>query len=371
MDIGSDIKLIIESCKTTVDENSIISYIQEIKNWNDFISLAYSHGVFPLVYQTLKSYNNHISALVLTNMKKVNMDIVKLNMMMTSELIKVIRCLKINNISVICFKGPTLSKMLYGNITLRQYCDLDILIYKNDFDTAAGLLREFDYKSKLDYSISKEKIKELLPDHMFINNKNGVIIELHNKLFSSSFPIKIDNDIFFQNKTSIQLENEKVNIFLNEYLFIYLCLHGAKHLFSRISWVVDIDKLVNTSKLNWTLIDKLIKANNCTTIIYTSLFLSIDLLDTKLPDKIKNKYNFKYRLLVKLMKNNKIDIEFGDRFSLIHLLMFDSLKQKLSYLLYIFKPTFLDYQSLSGEYKFEIIYYIIRPFNLISRLFRK
>ena len=67
------------------------------------------------------------------------MDIVKQNMLMTSELIKVLKILEENNIEAISFKGPVLSQLAYGDVVSRQYCDLDILINIKDFESVVNL----------------------------------------------------------------------------------------------------------------------------------------------------------------------------------------------------------------------------------------
>ena len=72
-------------------------------------------------------------------MKQHYMDIVKQNMLMTSELIKVLKILEENNIEAISFKGPVLSQLAYGDVVSRQYCDLDILINIKDFESVVNL----------------------------------------------------------------------------------------------------------------------------------------------------------------------------------------------------------------------------------------
>jgi len=73
-------------------------------------------------------------------MKTENIEIAKTNMLMTSELIMLMKLFEENNIEAIAFKGPTLSQMAYGNLTLRQYADLDILIDEKDLQKSINLL---------------------------------------------------------------------------------------------------------------------------------------------------------------------------------------------------------------------------------------
>ena len=105
-------------------------------------------------------------------------------------------------------------------------------------------------------------------------------------------------------------------------------------------------------------------------MFYSSLFLSNFLFDTNIPKKITEKYNYKYNYIVKtIIKNNRNVDE--DKFTFINLIMFDNLKQKLSYIFYIFKPTYLDYQTLKINYNSDLLYYILRPFNILFRYLKR
>ncbi len=155
------------------------------------------------------------------------------------------------------------------------------------------------------------------------------------------------------------------------YALFYLCLHGCKHLFSRLSWLLDIHKIISSLNINWEKFIKILEEHNTKSLVYTSLFLSEKIFETKLPELIKIKHQNKYRRLIKYILNNNEDFEVTDKFSFVHLLLFDSFKEKFLYTFYIFRPSFLDYQSLDKEYKSELVYYLIRPINILSRLFKK
>ena len=259
--------------------------------------MAYSHGIFPLVYRSLKEFQQLIPDDIFIRMKQYYMDIVKQNMLMTSELIKVLKILEENNIEAISFKGPVLSQLAYGDVVSRQYCDLDILINIKDFESVVNLLNKLDYTSKLNYDILMEKIKDSICDHLFIKKKSSINIEIHNNLFSINFPINIPSRIFFDNQQNININNINIKTFSNEYLLFYLCLHGCKHLFSRLSWLLDIHKIISSLNINWEKFIKIVEEHNTKSLVYTSLFLSEKIFETKLPDLIKIKHQNKYRKL--------------------------------------------------------------------------
>ena len=54
------------------------------------------------------------------------------NLFLVSELLKLLKLLESHGIGAIAFKGPVLALYAYGNLSLRQQLDLDILVRKRD-----------------------------------------------------------------------------------------------------------------------------------------------------------------------------------------------------------------------------------------------
>ncbi|MEJ7712181.1 MAG: nucleotidyltransferase family protein, partial [Pyrinomonadaceae bacterium] len=50
------------------------------------------------------------------------------NLRLTRELLEITSLLESHDISVLAFKGPTLSLLAYGDLALRQFSDLDVLV---------------------------------------------------------------------------------------------------------------------------------------------------------------------------------------------------------------------------------------------------
>ena len=193
------------------------------------------------MYHALKTHTDIIPKEILAAMKMHNMEIAKKNMFMTSELIKAMKLLKDNNIQAISFKGPTLSQMAYGDIALRQYVDLDILIEKNDVYKVYDLLKN-SYTRSLELSASQEHIWFKYAHDLGLTSANGIHIEFHWRMLDSDHPVNLKDIDFFASSNLTTLHNTQINVIKNEEFLIYLCVHGAKHMFERIEWVVDIDK---------------------------------------------------------------------------------------------------------------------------------
>ena len=65
--------------------------------------------------------------------------------------------MKTHDIEALAFKGPTLSQMAYGDITLRQYSDLDILVDEKEIFKAGSVLAQHEYDAAFPIEILKNR----------------------------------------------------------------------------------------------------------------------------------------------------------------------------------------------------------------------
>ncbi len=217
-------------------------------------------------------------------MKSIYMNIVKQNMLMTSELIKVLKLLEENDIEAIPFKGPILSELAYGDVISRQYVDLDILIKEKDLEKVYDLLvcNNFNSMVKKEF-INNKLFLEKNSDITFVNENNGINIEIHWKLFRTKFSSKLNNENFFDGKHKIKINNDDINVFNAEILLVYLCMHGSKHKWERIEWISDIDKLLSKEQnINWKVVLEIAKSSSCLKMLYLGLYISYLLFDTSI-----------------------------------------------------------------------------------------
>ena len=80
------------------------------------------------------------------NLKIILMLIFSKNLLMTGELIKILKLLKVNDINAIPYKGPVLANLAYGTISLREFNDLDIFVNKCDTYEVYKLMLSLGYE---------------------------------------------------------------------------------------------------------------------------------------------------------------------------------------------------------------------------------
>jgi len=363
------------------------------------LTLSSQHGILPLVYKTIKnlSENTSLRSLslskcssiqhsksniqhFLSELKPIYISIVQKNMLMTSELLKIMHLLKENSIEALAFKGPTLSQMAYGDITLRQYGDLDVFVHKDDLCTVADLLSGNLYEARmhLDY-FKNDAFLNVNSDVQFYHQSKGILIEMHWTVFRNSFAHEMKQIDLWQSPTKVRIQNFELQTFKKETLLLYLCMHGSKHIWERVEWIVDIDRLVRSVEiLKWDEIYEQAHLANGTTMLELGLYLSISFFHTPLPNKIENRIKENSKLIqlassVLESINQKSDdpdseVRKNYRHLRFHLLLRDSVIEKVSFLARTLMPiNTSDVEIVNLPKGLYFLYYLMRPFRLMKK----
>jgi hypothetical protein len=250
--IHPDLLFLLYSCQTECtaeEETFLINHLQHT-DIDHIAALASRHGVFPLLYHRVQSLdtlpsdtsNGHpIQALL----KAHYLTLSKKNMFMSAELLRIITLFHTNHIGVLAFKGPVLAVEAYGDITLRQYGDIDLLVQPQDLPDILRLMQENGYIP--DVSIpqaQREEILKLLTVIGFDKPDTGMRIEIHWELLSHNYAVDWRSRSLWEDRETVRLNHADVQTLAKEHLLLYLCIHGSKHLFERLEWVCDIDRLV-------------------------------------------------------------------------------------------------------------------------------
>ena len=390
-DLSDDLKFLIACCQVQPDLEEIALQMSneklEIRNWGNIISLATRHGILPLVYKAIKEISTQDGSTIppayINELKAHYMGISQRNMLMSAELIRIMKLLKENNIDALAFKGPALSQMAYGDITLRQYVDLDILVDEADAYEAGKLMSENGHSPILPLSILSNKTCLHTAKDFSLMSKGGVHTELHWRLFEKKYNISLLSCASEQKCQTVSINGTAVKTLQNELLLVYLCLHGAKHAFGRIEWICDIDRLIRSSEVDWDAAISLAEQSHSKRSFYLGLSLAHTLLHTPLPEILvlsieDETIQTLHTLTLSQMMNKKAgksDFEKNRETFSFQSKLFDTKLDMLRFRFSTFlKISTTDCQTFTLPEHLKLLYIILRPVRLgsvyLGRLFQ-
>src|SRR5215213_235103 len=342
-------------------------------DWNYLFLLARRHAVVPLVYVQLE---RHAPALVpphvLAKLKKYYFENSARNTILTAELCRLISLFNDAGIEAIPYKGPVLALFAYGNIALRRFVDLDVIVRKSDVLKAREILLNEGYKPAKSLSLSQqEHLLRTQHNMQFSRDQHQLIVELHWEVAPHLFASTVNGERLWQNLITIDLNGTRVTTFTAEDLLFSLCVHGSRHLWERLSWICDVAELIARRALDWTALLERAASADTERMFLLGVYLAKRLLDAPLPAEVQQRCDSDPRLLsladriVEHLFNGPTHVPATSReIFKYNIGVRKTLSARARYVLYMFRPTDSDVSSRSFPSSLNFAYYLTRPFRL-------
>jgi hypothetical protein len=207
--------------------------------------------------------------------------------LLTRELLFIIENFDAKGIPIMPFKGPVLAEQVYGDIALRSFIDLDLLIPEREYTRAEELLQSLGYLNDLKLTPAQNAaFLKSEHHHHFGNKQTGTYVELHWRISTSLFSLQPDLSGAWNRAGITTVLGKKVPSFSPEDTLLILCEHGARHQWSQLSWVYDVAGMVETKKINLPCLIEQAEKNGNQRPLLLGLLLASDLLDADLSPEI-------------------------------------------------------------------------------------
>jgi len=146
---------------------------------------------------------------------------------MTAELLRLMKLLEKNGIDALAFKGPALAQLAYGDITLRQFGDLDILVGKTQARRAISLLEADGYVPEIQLSGSRKEAFFASVNVIGLSKpSHGIRIEVHWELLSKNYAVFWDMRELLSRPQHVTINGIKIPVPSQTDHLLYLCIHG-------------------------------------------------------------------------------------------------------------------------------------------------
>jgi hypothetical protein len=389
-----ELRLLLNCTTTQIQEDSaqqIRSLVSHQLDWRYLIQTAGNHGVLPLLYQNLSTIASDITPQqVLDQLRQHAQKMALSNTIFTRELLTILQLLETNDIRAIPFKGPVLAIAAYGNLGLRNFCDLDIWVDpQKALDAIALLTTKAGYHSGRQWHfLHPEREKAFMESWREYNLIKGkVAIDLHRhltveKFLSSAFTF----DQLWTRRETITIAGQPVPSFNQTDLLIYLCLHGSKECWRGLKWICDVSEWVtNALPVNWEEVIKRSQELRCERRLLLGLSLAHDVLEIPLPPLVEEKLeqdvicqNLARQCQQQLFNpNNQLGRRFTRAKFWFHLRSVEhpqdqwqslnELKRYMRARIIKLLPNNLDYDFFPLPFSLYSLYYLIRPFRLFKQ----
>ena len=260
-------------------------------DWACLLVAAAEHAVAPLVCRRLDDIaGDTLPPLWRDRFRDAFRRNVHRNLFLTSELFRVLAALGARGVGATPFKGPVLAARAYGDIALRQFADLDIIVPHCEIAEAHRALMSLDYRSELDEDETREPSRAGKPipgQYAYHHEARSTHIELHTEATLRYFPRPLDLQALNSRRKTIEFACGEAPTFSAEDLLVLLSVHGSKHFWDRLGWIADIAALMQSSGgLDWESVIEHARRLGAERMVLLGAELARALLNAPLPDRI-------------------------------------------------------------------------------------
>ena len=334
-------------------------------DWAKVIDIARSQGVLALVARHLKARDwDGVPQSVMGQMEGYRTTLAARNLFFTRQLLDVLGVLEAHGIAALPYKGPALAASAYGDIGLRPFGDLDIIVSRRDALAAKAVLQSVGYRSLTPRTDSQRVGGLPRGDYAFprLSADRRVVVEVHWNL-APSLPLAFEDLI--AGAQPLRLLDSTVSDMAPELLLLALCVHGTKHAWDRLEWICAVAHLVaRRPPEDWGRLVEQSGSVGASRSLALGLVLAGRLAGTTVPPPVLEALGARSLLSVAgrvesgLFANGREGARYLQRFRL------RTPRDRARYLLTLCRPTEKDREFVSLPRRLDPLYFLVRPLRV-------
>jgi Uncharacterised nucleotidyltransferase/Methyltransferase domain len=373
-----ELELVICSTRpsTAENDNRLRALLRENLDWNEVLACAHQHKLGPLLQERFQTIDaSLIGPQERQRLVELARDLGKNNLANMGEMVWLCSLFEGAGIPVFPFKGPALAWLAYKNFAHRTCVDLDFVLPQSRIPEAAALLQAHGYSPQ--FSPAEARAGESGPapgQYAFAPSGRRRYVELHTERTLRYFSRPINLEELASRAIPLKIGGQDLRVFSAEDLLVMLCVHGAKHFWERLSWVVDIAQLISAREIDWELLSAIAEKLQTTRILLLGLNLAHEVTRVDLPQVILDRARRDSQvpwLTAKVFEQYSGISDPGS--GVLHRAVFrlrtcDSFRKGLLQLFRLsFSPTESDREAIRLPRFLAPLYIAVRPFRLLGQ----
>ena len=271
------------------------------------------------------------------------------------------------------FKGATLAKALYGDLSAREYTDIDLIVPKAQFGEAEDVLASLGYSGAQGDRAFRRAFLAYQRQYAFVHPDLAVAIDLHWDFSGSHVPFPLTSAETWNELEDVSIGYQRVPAVSGTNLALLLAGHGTKEAWRSLDWVCDFAMLLDRRPdLDWPVIHRRAQARGCGDSVLLACAMAQRLLGVPVPPALSRPVA-ECRRIQSIASGLVDDLRRGEpaaekRENLSDLDLCDTRRDRISAVLKLaFTRTVGDYQAMPLPPELWRVYHATRPFRLAAK----
>ena len=370
-------ELLLACCRAQADPGAgalLPRWARQATEWDSLVSAADAHGVLSLFYRSLHRFaRTEVPAGPFERLRIEFEAVARHNLRLTGELLAVLEQLEAEGLSAAAYKGPALAMLLYGDLALRQFSDIEILVRRSDLPEVKRLLLARGYRPNNPMTRGQEAAYFRSEcEYNFSRPERSLLLEVHWQIVPRYLGFRLDPGLLWDRLEPLQIGGRRVWVQAPQRQALMLALHhGGKHHWRRLGWICDWARLIQVPDLDWSEALQDARRSGCQRILLVGMQLARELLSAALPPPVERglaRDPAAARLAADLSRQLFESSDPKPIRLFLDLRIRDRTRDRIDYAWKaLLTPTEGDRQLLSLPPRWIALYYLVRPLRLSGR----
>lgn len=344
-------------------------------DWPVLLRLAASHGVRP---QLLRAFRERgwegVPADVKSALETFQRSHQVQTLSLVGEIDRIADAFSKRGIAFVAFKGASLAATLYGDVSQREFHDIDLIVPKSRMEEAERLLLSAGYTSMQGDLAFRQKFCGYQRQYQYLLEEPQIVVDLHWAFTSTHLPFPLPPADVWNDRSTFSIGGRAVPTVSGCNLALLLAGHGTKEAWRRLAWVCDFALCVERHPdLDWLDIFSRARQQGCGTAVLAGCALAEELLAVPVPKALSSLIGGSGRIPSRIQSvaqstarrlREAASTEMAEG-AFVDLDLCDTWRDKAIVMARLFlTPTDGDFQALPLPSALWPLYHLTRPFRL-------
>ena len=342
-------------------------------DWNELTGLIQHHRISGLCLETFRKLNHpSIPTELIHTLQAECTQSTRNALVLMNALHKLIELIQSQGIEVACFKGVVAAQLIYGQLSMRNFSDIDLFVRPADHAATEHLLIENGFRITNRYDDAYQS--SLRDDQRRVN------VDLHWGVPPQE--LNLTAHLLWDNISTIDIGNQAIPTFSFADTLLLTAVNAIKEYWdSHLYRFCDLAELIHRHpQPDWNAIFRRAEQLGCQRTLFAALIVSEKLLGAPIPRDVTNMLSNHHELdpivdeLIKQLEQSHLNS--GDdsyrkpkvvsSHKHYFLLLQDTLGRKLQFWLqWALTPGAADRELISLPRRLSGLYYLVRPIRLL------
>jgi Uncharacterised nucleotidyltransferase len=228
------------------DGGHVCVHLREIRDIEALVAEARRHGLLAILYQWVQgTCSGETPAGLQERLRDLYLRNAERNLRISAQLVAVVQRFERARVHVVPFKGPVLAEAVYGDVGMRQYADLDILVARDDMHRAGDVLASLGFElAHGSRTVDDALLQSAECQAAFCHRTNRTAVELHWRTGPRFANASLPAEDLIAAALPTMLIGRTVPGLTPVDTYLVTCVHAAHHLWDQLEHAATLARLI-------------------------------------------------------------------------------------------------------------------------------